>query len=233
MDNLIIAIDGYSSTGKSTFAKLIASKMGLIYIDSGAIYRAITLFALESSFIEKDGKIDKSKLKAGLKGVEVVFKINPKDNRSETFLNGKNVEQRIRQLDVSSNVSPISTIDFVRQYVDNILNEYGQKGGVVADGRDIGTVVFPQAQLKIFMTADAKIRAKRRVDQLLEKGEKADFDEIYKNVVERDYIDSHREIAPLKKAEDAIELDNSDMTIDDQLKWLDNILLERLGKGIL
>lgn len=233
MNNLIIAVDGYSSTGKSTFAKLIASKLSLIFLDSGAIYRAITLYALEHGLILSDGEIIKEKLKVSLEHVEVCFKINSESGKSETFLNGNNVELRIRLLDVSSNVSVISTIDFVRDYVDEILRGYGVRGGVVADGRDIGTVVFPHAQLKIFMTADAKIRAQRRVDELLGRGEKADFDEIYNNVIERDYIDSHRDIAPLRKAEDAIELDNSYMTIEDQMVWLDHILKERFPDQVL
>jgi cytidylate kinase len=221
---MIIAIDGYSSTGKSTFAKLIAARLGLIYLDSGAIYRAVTLFALQRGYIA-DNEIDTATLEQDLvEGkVEISYSKDNPEGRAEICLNGVNVESRIRLLDVSNNVSPIATLPFVRNFVDSLLRGYGPLG-VVMDGRDIGTAVFPEADLKIFMVADAKIRAQRRVDQLLDKGEKADFDEIYRNVLERDYIDSHREMNPLRQAEDAVVLDNSYISVDQQMIWLGWVL---------
>lgn len=221
---MIIAIDGYSSTGKSTFAKLIAARLGLIYLDSGAIYRAVTLFALQRGYIA-DNVIDTAALEQDLvEGeVEISYSKDNPEGRAEICLNGVNVESRIRLLDVSNSVSPIATLPFVRNFVDSLLRGYGPLG-VVMDGRDIGTAVFPEADLKIFMVADAKIRAQRRVDQLLDKGEKADFDEIYRNVLERDYIDSHREMNPLRQAEDAVVLDNSYISVDQQMIWLGWVL---------
>lgn len=221
---MIIAIDGYSSTGKSTFAKLIAARLGLIYLDSGAIYRAVTLFALQSGYI-KDNVIDTAALEQDLAAGKVKISYNREnpEGRAEICLNGVNVESRIRLLDVSDSVSPIATLPFVRNFVDSLLRGYGPLG-VVMDGRDIGTAVFPEADLKIFMVADAKIRAQRRVDELVGKGEKADFDEIYRNVIERDYIDSHREMNPLRQAEDAVVLDNSYISVDQQMIWLGWVL---------
>lgn len=221
---MIIAIDGYSSTGKSTFAKLIAARLGLIYLDSGAIYRAVTLFALQHGYI-KDNVIDTPSLEQDLVAgkVEISYNRDNPEGRAEICLNGVNVESRIRPLDVSNSVSPIATLPFVRNFVDSLLRGYGPMG-VVMDGRDIGTAVFPEADLKIFMVADAKIRAQRRVDQLVAKGEKADFDEIYRNVLERDYIDSHREMNPLRQAEDAVVLDNSYISVSQQMIWLGWVL---------
>ncbi len=226
---MIIAIDGYSSTGKSTFAKLIADRLKLIYLDSGAIYRAVTLFALQRGYIV-DKVIDTGVLEADLAAGKVEISYN-KDNpqgKAEICLNGENVESQIRLLDVSNNVSPIATLPFVRNFVDSLLRGYGPLG-VVMDGRDIGTAVFPEADLKIFMVADAKIRAQRRVDQLRAKGEEADFDEIYRNVLERDYIDSHREMNPLRQAEDAVVLDNSYVSVDQQMIWLGWVLKAKLN----
>ncbi len=226
---MIIAIDGYSSTGKSTFAKLIADRLGLIYLDSGAIYRAVTLFALQRGYIA-DKVIDTGTLEADLVAgkVEISYNRDNPQGKAEICLNGENVESQIRLLDVSSNVSPIATLPFVRNFVDSLLRGYGPLG-VVMDGRDIGTAVFPEADLKIFMVANAKIRAQRRVDQLRAKGEEADFDEIYRNVLERDYIDSHREMNPLRQAEDAVVLDNSYVSVDQQMIWLGWVLKAKLN----
>ena len=225
---MIIAIDGYSSTGKSTFAKLIAARLGLIYLDSGAIYRTVTLFALQSGYITGN-VIDNEALKQDIDSgkVKISYSMDNPEGRAEICLNGVNVESRIRLLDVSDNVSPIATIPFVRNFVDSLLRGYGPQG-VVMDGRDIGTAVFPEADLKIFMVADAKIRAQRRVDQLVAKGEKADLDEIYRNVLERDYIDSHREMNPLRQAEDAVVLDNSYVSVEQQMIWIGWVLKAKL-----
>jgi len=232
--NIIIAIDGYSSTGKSTFAKMIASKLGFLFLDSGAMYRAVTLYALEKGFINKQSEIDEVGLENALDDIKITFQLHSGDGvGSETFLNGVNVEKRIRQLEISSYVSPIATLSFVRKYVDDSLHKYGEEGGVVMDGRDIGTAVFPDAQLKIFMTADADVRAKRRYDELISKGEDANYNEILKNVLERDYIDSSRANDPLCIANDAVILNNNHMTVDEQMVWLDNILQKRWGIKLL
>ncbi|MDD2594374.1 MAG: (d)CMP kinase [Bacteroidales bacterium] len=228
MKKIIIAIDGHSSTGKSTFAKMIASKLGFTFIDSGAMYRAVTLFAIEEGYIDNGDNIDTDRLKAALGRIEITC-LNYPDGSSVTFLNDRNVEPDIRGLKVSSLVSPVSALPFVRDYVNILLRYYGTQDNSVVDGRDIGTVVFPDAPLKIFMTADASIRAKRRFDQMESKGEKADYEKIYKNVVERDYIDSYRAVAPLCKADDALVLDNSNMTVEDQLVWVDEIVQKRFG----
>lgn len=226
---IIIAIDGYASTGKSSFAKMIAAKYGFLYLDSGAIYRAVTLFALERGFISDNGEIDHNSLKEALGELKVIFRREASTQKSETYIGERSVEKEIRQLEVSNYVSPIAVIPFVRDFVDNLLHKFGEDGAIVMDGRDIGTVVFPNAQLKIFMTADAEIRAKRREKELLAKGEDVKFEDILKNVLERDYIDSHRETAPLKKADDAILLDNSYMTMEQQMEWFDAIIRERFG----
>ena len=230
MPNIIIAIDGFSSTGKSSFAKLIAARLGILYLDSGAMYRAVTLYAAEHGQISPDHVVDEAALKGDLDAgkVAVSFARNEAAGRHEICLNGRNVEQRIRQLDISNNVSHIAVIPFVRNFVDDLLHRYGA-GGCVMDGRDIGTAVFPNADLKLYMTADPAIRAQRRLDEMIAKGETADFDAVYRNVLERDYIDSHRAMNPLRKADDAIELDNSHMTIDEQMVWLGKVLKERFG----
>ncbi len=229
LPRIIIAIDGYASTGKSTFARLIASKLGFLYLDSGAIYRAVTLFSMENLLISPEGVISEDILRRTLPFLKISFAICPDTGTSEVHIGGRCVGGKIRALDVSNNVSRISALPFVRTYVDDILHAYGVDGGIVMDGRDIGTVVFPKAQLKIFMTATPEIRASRRLAELQAKGEAATFEEVLANVKERDYIDSHREVAPLRKAEDALVLDNSDMTIDRQMEWLDGILEERWG----
>ncbi|MBR5056107.1 MAG: (d)CMP kinase [Bacteroidales bacterium] len=233
MSNLIIAIDGFSSTGKSTFAKLISRKMGIPYLDSGAMYRCVTLHSLENSIINPESHdIDMPRLEAALAGdITISWVPNADTGLFDICLNGRNVEQRIRMLDVSDNVSPIATVPAVRDFVDAILHERGSQGCVM-DGRDIGTAVFPEADIKIYMVADAAIRAQRRLDEMKAKGQEATFEEVLKNVEERDYIDSHREMNPLRKAEDAIELDNSHMTIDEQMIWFDGVLKGRFGDAV-
>lgn len=224
---IIIAIDGYSSTGKSTFAKAIAKKLGYIYIDTGAMYRAVTLLADRKGFISKNNTINEAGLEKCLQSpsdADISFRISELNGKSETYLNGQNVEKSIRSLDISDKVSHIASIPFVREFVDARLREIGKSRGVVMDGRDIGTAVFPDAELKIFMTADPEIRAKRRLDELKAKGEKADYGEVLDNIRKRDYMDEHRSTAPLAKAPDAILLDNSGMTVEEQMRWVMDIL---------
>ena len=216
---IVIAIDGHSSCGKSTVAKELARKLGYIYIDSGAMYRVVTLYALRNGLIKNQAP-DVEKLLAALKNIRITFKWDEETGRNTTFLNEENVEEEIRQLAVSENVSPISTIAGVRTEMVKQQRENGKNKGIVMDGRDIGTVVFPDAELKIFMTASPEIRAQRRFDELKEKGLTVDFDEILKNVKERDLIDSTREVSPLRKAEDALVLDNSYLTREQQLEWV-------------
>ena len=221
---IIIAIDGYSSTGKSTFAKLVAKGLGYIYADSGALYRAVTYFAYTNGFIDDKGNIDKENLQKVLSKVEITFRTNKKGD-SQTYLNGANIEKFIRQSTVSGYVSPIAEIPFVRDFVNVMLRRMGQDKGLVMDGRDIGTAVFPNAELKIFMTASEQVRAMRRFKELQAKGEKDTYESVLENLRKRDYIDSHREKDPLTKAKDAIELDNSSMTLEDEIDWLNSILL--------
>ncbi len=224
---IIVAIDGHSSCGKSTIAKAVAAKFGYIFIDSGAMYRAVTLFALRNNLIT-EGKVDREKLISLLPEIQIEFRYNPEKQKSDTFLNGENVEDEIRQLPVSQNVSPVATVPDVRAAMVHLQQEMGKNKGIVMDGRDIGTVVFPDAELKLFVTASPEIRAQRRFDELTAKGEQVSFDEILKNVVERDHIDSTRETSPLKKAEDALVLDNSVMTREEQLDWVIERVEERL-----
>lgn len=221
---IIIAIDGYSSTGKSTFAKLVAKGLGYIYADSGALYRAVTYFAYTNGFIDDRGIIDKENLQRVLPKVEITFRTNKKGD-SQTFLNGANIEKYIRQSTVSTHVSPIAEIPFVRDFVNVMLRRMGQDKGLVMDGRDIGTAVFPNAEIKIFMTASEQVRAMRRFMELQAKGEKDTFESVLENLKKRDYIDSHREKDPLTKAKDAIELDNSSMSLEDEIQWLNTILV--------
>lgn len=216
---IIIAIDGHSSCGKSTVAKSLAQKLGYIYIDSGAMYRVVTLVALRKGFI-KNQVPDAKKVIAALKDIKIRFQWDEASGKNTTYLNGENVEEEIRQLEVSQNVSPISTIAEVRKEMVKQQRENGKNKGIVMDGRDIGTVVFPEAELKIFMTASPEIRAKRRFLELEEKGVKVNFKEVLKNVRERDQIDSTREVSPLKKADDAVVLDNSNLTREEQLEWV-------------
>ena len=219
MKKITIAIDGFSSCGKSTMAKDLAREIGYIYIDSGAMYRAVTLYRLQHNLIQ--GKtIDTDGLKNQLKDIHISFKLNPETGRPDTYLNGVNVEADIRTMAVSSKVSLIAALDFVRQAMVMQQQEMGKAKGIVMDGRDIGTTVFPDAELKIFVTASPEIRAQRRYDELKGKGQEANFDDILENVKQRDYIDQHREVSPLRKADDALLLDNSHMTIAEQKQWL-------------
>ena len=219
MKKITIAIDGFSSCGKSTMAKDLAREVGYIYIDSGAMYRAVTLYSIENGIFNGD-VIDTEKLKKEIKNIRISFQLNKETGRPDTYLNGVNVENKIRSMEVSSKVSPISTLDFVREEMVAQQQAMGKEKGIVMDGRDIGTTVFPNAELKIFVTASSQVRAQRRFDELKEKGMPADFEAILKNVEERDYIDTHRETSPLRKADDAITLDNSEMTIPEQKEWL-------------
>ncbi|MFD2588233.1 (d)CMP kinase [Croceitalea marina] len=217
MKKIIIAIDGYSSTGKSTIAKRLANALGYVFIDTGAMYRAVTLFALEHNFIS-DQVLDSDSLVNALSEITLRFVPNSELGKSEMFLNGENVEKQIRTMDVSKYVSKVAAIAGVRKKLVALQQEMGLEKGIVMDGRDIGTVVFPNAELKLFMTASPEIRANRRYKELLDRGEDVTFEEVLSNVRERDYIDSHREISPLKKAEDAIEFDNGDMGLDEQFE---------------
>ena len=218
-NKIVIAIDGFSSCGKSTMAKGLATRIGYIYIDSGAMYRAVTLYCINHNLI--DGNlIDENSLKKQMQNIHIEFKINTLSGRPETWLNGKNVEQEIRSMQVSNLVSPVSALKFVRTAMTAQQQALGKTKGIVMDGRDIGTTVFPHAELKIFVTASAETRAKRRLDELKAKGENISYQEVLKNVQERDYIDQNRSESPLKKADDAILLDNSNMTLEEQDKWL-------------
>ena len=219
MRRITIAIDGFSSCGKSTLARQLAQHLGYTYIDSGAMYRAMALFAMENGLV-KDGALDKEGLLAVLDGVDIRFQHDPMTDRSATTLNGRNVEHRIRTMDVSDQVTLVSPVPEVRAKLVRLQQRMGREKGVVMDGRDIGTSVFPDAELKIFVTASAEVRAQRRYDELQAKGMPADFDEILKNVKERDDMDMHREVSPLRKANDAVELDNSHLTIEEQNQWL-------------
>lgn len=221
--DIIIAIDGYSACGKSTFAKAIARELNYIYVDSGAMYRVITLFCLRNNLI-KEKWVDKEELKRKLYSIQIGFKYNQALNRFETYLNNENVEEEIRSVIVSNNVSPVSKIKEVREKLVEIQRGLGAKKGIVMDGRDIGSVVFPEAEIKIFLTATPAVRAQRRYDEMIEKGLDASFHDIEKNIRERDYIDENREISPLIRAKDAIILDNSNMSVDEQMIWFRGIL---------
>ena len=219
MKKITIAIDGFSSCGKSTMAKDLAKEIGYIYIDSGAMYRAVTLYSIENGLF--NGKeVDTARLKEQIGQISITFQLDEQTGRPRTQLNGKDVEDRIRTMEVSSRVSIIAAIDFVREYLVTQQQEMGKAKGIVMDGRDIGTTVFPDAELKIFVTASPEIRAERRYKELQEKGEKADFDEILANVKERDHINQTRAVSPLRRADDAILLDNSHLTLAEQKAWL-------------
>lgn len=220
MKKITIAIDGFSSCGKSTMAKDLARKIGYVYVDTGAMYRSVTLFAMRNNLFNEDGSVKTTELEKMMNDIQISFVFNDETGRPDTYLNGELVEKDIRTLDVSSHVSKIAAIPFVRKAMVAQQQRMGKDKGLVMDGRDIGTTVFPEAELKIFVTASSKVRAQRRFDELKEKGMPTDFNDILKNVEERDYIDSHREVSPLRKAEDAIELDNSNMTILEQSEWL-------------
>ena len=220
MKKITIAIDGFSSCGKSTMAKDLAKEIGYIYVDTGAMYRSVTLFALRNHLFDADGNINIEELEKLMPEIKISFKFNPSTGRPDTYLNGELVEKEIRTLEVSNHVSPIATIPFVRKALVAQQQQMGKEKGIVMDGRDIGTTVFPDAELKIYVTASPEVRAQRRYDELQAKGMPANYEDILKNVQERDYIDTHREVSPLKKAEDALELDNSHMTITEQKQWL-------------
>ena len=219
MKKITIAIDGHSSCGKSTMAKELARRLGYIYVDTGAMYRCVTLYALRHDLIADDGTVDADALEREMPNIHVTFTLN-EEGKPEACLNGENVEKEIRSLEVSNHVSPVAALPFVRTAMVAQQQLMGQGGGVVMDGRDIGTVVFPHAELKVFVTASAEVRAQRRYDELQQKGMPADYADILKNVQERDYIDSHRDVSPLRQADDALLLDNSHMTIPEQNEWL-------------
>ena len=220
MKKITIAIDGFSSCGKSTMAKDLAKKLGYVYVDTGAMYRAVTLYAMRNGLFNADGSIKTADLECQMNKINITFKLNKTAERPDTYLNNELVENDIRTLEVSNHVSQIAAVPFIREAMVAQQQRMGKDKGVVMDGRDIGTTVFPEAELKVFVTASAEVRAQRRYDELKEKGMPADFNDILKNVQERDYIDSHREVSPLRKAPDAIELDNSHMTIAEQSAWL-------------
>ena len=219
MKKITIAIDGLSSCGKSTMAKDLARKIGYVYVDTGAMYRAVTLYAIRHQLFEGT-EINTEELERQMDNIHISFKFNAETKKPDTYLNGELVEKEIRGMEVSNLVSPIATIPFVRTAMVRQQQQMGEEKGIVMDGRDIGTVVFPDAELKIFVTASAEVRAQRRYDELKAKGMEGDYEEILKNVQERDYIDSHREVAPLRPADDAILLDNSNLTIDEQNAWV-------------
>lgn len=220
MKKITIAIDGFSSCGKSTMAKDLAKKLGYVYVDTGAMYRAVTLYAMRNGLFNADGSVKTADLERQMSKINITFKLNKRAERPDTYLNNELVENDIRTLEVSNHVSQIAAVPFIREAMVAQQQRMGKDKGVVMDGRDIGTTVFPEAELKVFVTASAEVRAQRRYDELKEKGIPADFNDILKNVQERDYIDSHREVSPLRKAPDAIELDNSHMTITEQSAWL-------------
>ena len=227
MKKIIVAIDGHSSCGKSTMAKQLAKEVGYVYVDTGAMYRAVTLYAMRNGMYP-DAGIKEDALKAAVDAgkIQITFKFNAETGRPDTYLNGEKVEEEIRQMEVSNRVSPIAALPFVRALLTEQQQAMGKEKGIVMDGRDIGTAVFPQAEMKVFVTATAKVRAQRRYEELLGKAKTQEelaalnFDEVLKNVEERDYIDSHREVAPLRQADDALVLDNSEMTREEQSAWL-------------
>ncbi len=224
---IVIAIDGYSSCGKSTFAKAIAARLGYIFIDTGAMYRAVTLYALDHGAI-RSGIVCEEEVIALLDRIEITFRFNPERGASDIYVDGDLAEGRIRTIEVSNCVSRVSAIAEVRRKLVAMQQQMGRRRGVVMDGRDIGTVVFPDAELKIFMTADPAVRARRRYDELTAKGERVSLEEIERNVRERDYIDEHREISPLRRADDALLLDNSRMTVAEQMEWVTERIAERI-----
>ena len=217
---IIIAIDGHSSCGKSTFAKAIAARLGYIFIDTGAMYRAVTLYAAENGAIV-NGIVDEERVEAMLQDINIDFRFNPQRGASDIYVNGDLVEGKIRGIEVSNSVSAVSSIGAVRQKLVAMQQQMGRNGGVVMDGRDIGTVVFPNAELKIYMTADAMVRAERRYKELTAKGDSVTIEQIYENVVSRDKADMSRAISPLRKADDAVVLDNSHMSVEEQMSWFD------------
>ena len=229
MKKIIVAIDGHSSCGKSTMAKSLAAQVGYIYVDTGAMYRAVTLFAMRQGLFDEQGQPDAARLEALVPEIEVSFRLDPDTHLPLVCLNGEVVEEEVRTLEVSSHVSAIAALPFVREALTRQQQRMGEEKGIVMDGRDIGTVVFPQAELKVFVTASAEVRAQRRFLELTAKGQAVAFEDILRNVQERDYIDSHREVAPLRQADDALVLDNSEMTREEQMQWLLDRFEERTG----
>lgn len=229
MKKIIVAIDGHSSCGKSTMAKSLAAQVGYIYVDTGAMYRAVTLFAMRQGLFDAQGQPDAARLEALVPEIEVSFRLDPDTHLPLVCLNGEVVEEEVRTLEVSSHVSAIAALPFVREALTRQQQRMGEEKGIVMDGRDIGTVVFPQAELKVFVTASAEVRAQRRFLELTAKGQTVAFEDILRNVQERDYIDSHREVAPLRQADDALVLDNSEMTREEQMQWLLDRFEERTG----
>ena len=229
MKKIIVAIDGHSSCGKSTMAKSLAAQVGYIYVDTGAMYRAVTLFAMRQGLFDAQGQPDAARLEALVPKIEVSFHLDPTTNLPLVCLNGEVVEEEVRTLEVSFHVSSIAALPFVREALTRQQQRMGEEKGIVMDGRDIGTVVFPQAELKVFVTASAEVRAQRRFLELTAKGQAVAFEDILRNVQERDYIDSHREVAPLRQADDALVLDNSEMTREEQMQWLLDRFEERTG----
>lgn len=225
---LIIAIDGYSSCGKSTFARAIARELNYIYIDSGAMYRAVTLYAMRRGFISGE-KLNQEGIIRELNEIHIEFIYNPDLDEYETYLNSGNVEREIRGIEVSGFVSAISKIPEVRSRMVELQRQIGVYKGIVMDGRDIGTVVFPDAELKIFMTASVDVRARRRYDELKGKGVDVDFEEIRNNIITRDITDENRDISPLRRADDAIVLDNTRMTVKEQMDWILRIIETKLN----
>lgn len=225
--DIIIAVDGFSSTGKSSFAKALAAELSFVYLDSGAMYRGVTLFAQRNSFIDPDDVIDEARLREGLRSLDLHFESTALG--SCTFMGEECIESEIRTMRVSSQVSPVSAVPFVREYVDARLHELGRCGRIVMDGRDIGVTVFPEAQIKIFMTASEEVRAVRRYRELIERGGSADLEEVRRNLRERDYMDSHRETSPLRKAQDAFVLDNSSMTLEEEIAWAKGLIQGKFG----
>ena len=221
--DIIIAIDGYSSTVKSSFAKIVANEFAFLYLDSGALYRGVTLFAIENGYIGDDNTINVPELEKGMETLDLHF------GEGGTYMGDRCIEQEVRSMMVAGKVSPIAAVAEVRDFVDRKLREFGKAKRVVMDGRDIGTTVFPDAELKIFMTADPLVRAERRAAEMRAKGLEVNIEEVLANLQERDYIDSHREVSPLSKADDAIVLDNSHMTMQQQLEWLKGIIAEKFG----
>lgn len=219
MKKIVIAIDGFSSCGKSTMAKSLARNIGYLYFDSGAMYRAVSLYCLENNIL-KDNIIDIDRLRESMKDIHISFEADPVTKNSITILNGRDVEKEIRSLEVSRIVSKVAALDFVRNEMIEQQRTMGKAKGIVMDGRDIGTTVFPDAEMKIFVTASAEVRAQRRYDEIIARGDSTDFQEILENVQQRDHIDQTREVSPLRRAEDAILLDNSNMTLKEQEEWL-------------
>lgn len=221
--DIIIAVDGFSSTGKSSFAKMVAKEFSFLYLDSGAMYRGVTLFSMESGWIDAGGKIDEPSLKATLPALDLHFEADG------LHMGERCIEKEIRTLEVSSHVSPVSAIPFVRSWVDERLHAFSEGGRVIMDGRDIGTTVFPNAELKIFMVADEMVRAKRRYDEMVAKGESPKLEDVLNNLKERDYIDSHRETSPLRKADDAYVMDNTHMSFHEELVWVLGVIQGKFG----